>query len=278
MPNYENMDTLKVEKIAKQGYKDALYEMVWRIPLEYKKDPVKSCAWQDYWFEKAADAGHIEAKTRYSGSLINRVMNEGDRQKAMKYLQSLVDDFVDGKLSKDEQEDGIMAKLRLGFMLCEGYHTQRDAKKGVELIEAAYENTNGFVKYGSRLLYKLGELYATGLAQPNDEEEPSVTDLEQALMYLNSAIKCFNRETMDIKNLDLIKQLFDKMEERMNHKNNTGLFDITCFSVDEREQMKKYAKERRKKTMELSDEEQKRLEADKAALLQLREYLTDKGW
>jgi len=59
MANYENTDIAEVQRLAKQGDNDALYEMAWRMPPEIQKDPVESCAWQDYWFEKAANAGNI---------------------------------------------------------------------------------------------------------------------------------------------------------------------------------------------------------------------------
>jgi len=270
--NYENMHVKEVQRLAKQGDKEALNEMVWRHgELLPGADAVEQCAWQDFWFEKAADAGHIDAKLRYAQTLINRPMNAEDRQKAMKYFQSLVNDLDAGKLlSKDDQESGIIAKLRLGIMLCEGYHTPRDASKGVKLIETAESLTNGFEGYGFGFMYKLGELYATGLAQAG--EEPSITDLEQAIKYLDIAIKRFNPEKSDPRKLDLAKQLFETQKKRIVTKNEIktqrGVEDTNFHG----------AEDRRRKMMELSDVMKMRMDADKAALKRIRERLAQEGW
>jgi len=261
-----------VKELAKQGDKEALYEMVWRhgelIPTA---DAVEQCAWQDYWYEKAADAGHTDAKSRFALSLVQRVMNAEDRQKAMKYFQSLVTDLDNGKLiSKDDQESGIIAKLWLGIMLCEGYHTRRDPVKGAELIKAADSGTNGFDGYGFGTMYKLGELFATGLAQPG--EEPSIADLEVAIKYLDIAIKRFNPEKTDPRKLELAKQLFETQKKRIVTKREIkaqrGVEDTTFYGADER----------RNKMMELSDMARMRMEADKTALKRMQERLAREGW
>jgi len=270
MIDYENISASEALRLAKQGDKEALNEMVWRLeflPAESRNNPVEQCAWQDYWFEKAANAGHTDAKFRYAQSLINRVMNAEDRQKAMKYFQSLSDDFNAGKLkSEDDRESGIVAKLRLGTMLCEGYHTQRDAIKGVKLIEEAENLTNGFAVFGFDSMYKLGELYATGLAQHG--EEPSIADLEKAIKYLDIAIKRFNPEKSDQRKLDLARQLFETQKKRIVTKKTIGDDDTNFHG----------AGERRKKMMDLSDAARHRLEADKAALARLRQRLAREGW
>ena len=272
MADYENMHISKVQELAKQGDKEALYEMVWRhgelIPTA---DAVEQCAWQDYWYEKAANEGHIDAKLRYAQSLISRPINAEDRQKAMKYFQSLVNDLDAGKLlNKDDQESGVIAKLRLGIMLCEGYYTPRDASKGVKLIESAETLTNNFEGYGFAFMYKLGELYATGLAQAG--EEPSIADLEKAIKYLDIAIVRFNPEKTDPRKLDLAKQLFETQKKRIVTKREIkaqrGVED-TYFSG---------AEVRRKEMMELSDAMRMRMEADKAALARLSQRLTQEGW
>ena len=134
MANYENATTSEVQHLAKQGDKDALYEMAWRMPPDVQSDPVDSCVWQDIFFEKAANAGHIDAKRRYGRSLIDRIMDAEYRRKAIKYFQELSDGYDSGKLSsQDERENGAIGKLWLGIMLCEGYHTHRDPKKARSL-------------------------------------------------------------------------------------------------------------------------------------------------
>jgi len=263
--NYENMTTSEVQRLAKQGDKNALYEMVWRmelLPIGNENNPIEQCAWQDYWFEKAANAGHIEGKLQYAQLLINnRVMNAENRQKAMKYFQSLVNDFDAGKLiSKDDRESGIIAKLWLGIMLCEGYHTRRDAKEGVVLIKSVEILTNGFDGYGFVAMYKLGELYATGLAQPS--EEPSIADLKKAIKYLDIAIKRFNPEKIDPRKLDFANLLLENTKGWI--KTKMVLEDFWGKEKDER----------RRKMMEISDAARQRMEADKVALKRLRERLT----
>jgi hypothetical protein len=276
MEDYEGMSTSEVQRLAKEGDKNALFEMVWRLellPAEDRNNPIEQCAWQDYWFEKAADAGHIIAKSRYANSLINRIMNAEDRQKAMSLFESLAADFDAGKLSNNEQEYGIVAKLWLGVMLCEGYHTWRDAKTGAELIQAAHTLTHGFENFGFTSLSKIGRLYSEGLAQPY--EEPSIADLEKATKYLDAAIMRFNPERDDPNNhgyLQFTRNLLEiterRIETKMELKATRGYEDLNFPG----------ATERRKKMMELSDMMRQRLAADKAALKRLRERLAKEGW
>ncbi len=269
MANYEHMNISEVHRLAKQGDKDALYEMAWRMPSDVQKNPVESCAWQDYWFEKAADAGNIDAKSRYARSLVNRIMNAEDRQKAMCYFESLVNDFDAGRLVGEQKEDGALAKLWLGIMLCQGYHTRRDAIMGAELIQAAGTYFNGFQGFGYRLMREIGEIYASGLAQIG--EEPSVSDLEKAIQYLDIAIMRFNPEKDDPNNRGFLNMTIDMLEtqkKRVVNKKQVGDTNTT-FSA---------ANERREKMMGISDTAHQRLEADKVALARLRQRLSREGW
>ena len=50
MVDYEKMSALEVQGLARQGDKDALYEMAWRIellPVGDRDIPVECCVWQD---------------------------------------------------------------------------------------------------------------------------------------------------------------------------------------------------------------------------------------
>jgi len=269
---YENMSVAEVQRLARQGDKNALYEMVWRTELMLgdRSNPVENCAWQDYWFEKAADAGHIDAKSRYARSLIQRVMDKDCRQKAMGYFQSLSDDYDAGKLSEDEKDDGIIAKIWLGVMLCEGYHTRRDAIKGAELIQTADALTKGFEAFGYSFLSKIGNVYATGLAQPG--EAPSIDDLDKAIKYLNIAINRFKPERDDPNNRGYLKLTKEQLEATVAKKNklkSSNGRDDANFSE---------AFEQRQRMMEISDAARQRTEADKAALARLRERLKREGW
>jgi len=140
MIDYEKISALEVQMLAKQGDEEALFEMAYRfelMPSGDKGNSVEECAWQDYWLEKAADAGQINAKMNYAYSLGNRPPDKEYCQKSMKYYQELSNDFDAGKISDEKRDIGISAKLMLGIMLCEGNGIERDGKKGVELIEAA---------------------------------------------------------------------------------------------------------------------------------------------
>ena len=219
MIDYKNLSDSEAQWLAKLSDKEALNEMAYRLellPAAVRNDPVERCAWQDYWWEKAAAAGHVDAKNTYALSLINRVMNIEDRQNAMGYFQSIVDDFDAGKLSKDEQENGIIAKLWLGILLCEGNGTPRDHVKGLELINAAKTLTNNFGGYGFITMSKLGELYAMGYSQ--DDEEPRIGDLKQAIEFLEIAIKRFNPKKTDPRKLEHVRDLLDVQKKHLEYK------------------------------------------------------------
>ena len=274
MANYEQMSTQEVQRLAKQGDKDALYEMVWRIPTEVKNNPVECCAWQDYWFEKAADSGHIDAKSRYARSLINRIDNAECRQKAIGYFQSLVDDFDAGELTGDQMIDGIISKLWLGIMLCQGFGTLRDPIKGRELIKVADTLTNGFEQFGFGPLKKLGEVYGQGCTQSGGE--PSIDDLKQAIKYQEIAINRFNAERDDPHNrgfLELAKNYLETLKKRKDNKeefkrqtgNDPSTYNPNFF-------------EWQKKMMEISPKAQERVEADKVAMKRLQERLAREGY
>lgn len=263
MVDYEDMSIYEVQRLAKQGDKNALFEMAWRMPDEVENNPVEACAWQDYWLEKSAEAGHADAKIRYANSLIKRIINAEDRQKAMGYFQSLVDDFNTGKLSG---EDADLANLKLGIMLCEGYYTQRNAIKGTKLISIAENLSNGFDGYGFDTMCEIGEIFGQGLAQP--EEEPSITDLGKSIKFLETAIKRFNPQKNKIEKLAYIKQYLELVKMRKANKENG---DNSTTTPEE-------AAERRKKIMEISAEARQRMEADKTALMRLRQRFAREGW
>ena len=276
MADYENMSTSEVQRLAKQGNKDALYEMAWRtdlMPLEHRNDPLECFVRQDYWHEKAADKGHIVAKARYSRSLISRIMDAEYRQKAMNYYLNLVSDFDAGKLIGDDLEWGITAKLWLGVMLCEGYHTKRDAIKGAKLIKEADVLTKGFDGFGYKVMRKLGEVFGQGCAQNGGD--PSIDDLKQAIKYQKIAINRFNPEKDDPNNrgylkfekeyLEILKTRKDSKESLKNFTGN----DSTYYSnfVKWQEEM-----------MEIPPAGQDRVKAEKATMSRLRQRLAQEGW
>ena len=299
MDNFETMPLLEVQKKAERknkdlpDYKDACCEMIWRsseselmLP-EHRGNQVEECAWQDFWFERAADAGHIDAKGTFARSLlIERVIDKEYREKAFRYYQSLSDDFDAGKLIGDDWGWGPIAKLWLGIMLCEGYYIQPEAIKGVKLIKEAEELSEGFRDYGYKALKTLGELYATGLAQPGGD--PSIADLVQAGKYLVSAINRFNPEKDDPNNrgyLNFTKHFLEKSKEQIEVKKKVEE-DLAPLPDELKKTLlqqkaaneKKRVDESRDEMLKVSPTTQLRLDADKAAVKRLRERLEREGY
>lgn len=278
MVNYENASISTVMQDAKRGVGDALYEMVWRyeeaMPSELpKNDPVYNSAWQDYWFEKAADKGHIEAKGRYARSLINRIFDADCHKKAKKYFEELVNDYDADKLKGELADEGIIAKLWLGIMLCQGLAIERDVARGSKLLKETDTLTNGFEEYGFDTLRNLAETYGQGFTQVGGE--PSVDDLRQAIAYQRKAINRFKPEKNDPNNrgiLGLAKQYLESMEKWKESKEsfkdsasalNIGLgTDIDTKSVGTNPDFAKL----QEKMREVTPAAKQRTEADKAAV------------
>jgi TPR repeat protein len=281
--NYENMKVSEVVGLAKQGNGGALFEMAWRfevMPSEISaNDPSYRCAWQDYWFEKAADAGHIDARSRFARSLINRIFDADDRKKAMKYFESLAKDFDAGKLNgnEDHKLDGIISKLWLGIMLCQGLGTRRDASEGAKLLKDADTLTKGFEGFGYGALSKIAETYAQGCVKEGGE--PSVDDLRQAISYQKKAIHRFDAKRDDPNNrgfLELAEEYLEKMEQRKkikeSQRDNASALGINTSTVNSD------FVEWQNGMMSVSSAAQQRKDADKAALTRLRQLLAREGW
>ncbi|MCL2081926.1 MAG: hypothetical protein FWH04_01640 [Oscillospiraceae bacterium] len=266
MANYENMNLSEVQGLAKQGNKDALYEMVWRKPPDVQNDPVNSAAWQDIFLEKAADAGNIEAKNRYARSLLDRPMDAECRQKAKKYLEEILAAYDAGRI--EDEFEGILAQFELGIILCEGYFDmQRDVAKGVRLLEAAQAKSNNFKEFGYRFHDKLGTLYATGLAQTG--YNPSNADLDKAITYLDTATKRFKPEKNDPNNLGFLQLTKDMLNlQRQRRASHNPNITLSQSEIDEK----------RRKATEVSPEAQQQMNAIKAAISKLRQRLLREGW
>ena len=282
MADYEQMNIQEVQRLAKQGDRDALYEMAWRMeimPFPDQGDGIENCAWQDFWWEKAADAGNIDAKSRYARSLINRVFDADDRNKAMEYFISLVTDFNAGKFDGDEEKelDGVVAILWLGVMLCQGLGTLRDADKGAALIKAADEQTKGFADFGFGVLRTLAEVYGQGCAQAGGE--PSVDDLRQAAAYQRKAISRFNPERDDPNNRGyrvLAEEYLEHLEKRKEIKES--LKDSASALGIEASVTNPDFIAWQNGMMEISPAAKQRKSAEKAALARLRQRLAQDGW
>ena len=282
MVNYEQMNLAEVQRLAKQGNGDAMFEMAWRPEAKPSgipsNDPVYNCAWQDFWWEKAANANHSEARDRYARSLLNdRPFDSEWRQKALGYFEAQVKDFDNGKLKGDLEINGIIAKLWLGIMLCQGLGIRRDTATGAKLLREADSLTNGFEKYGYQALSNLAETYGQGWVQENGE--PLVDDLRQAISYQRKAIDRFDPQKNDPNNrgfLGLAKEYLRKLEEwkttKESLKDSTSALGIGDLSGGGD------VRKRQEKMMEISPASIERTKADKNALAHVRQCMTQQGW
>jgi len=282
MVNYENMHDSEVQRLAKQGNKDALFEMAWRLdevlPGEYNL--VERTAWDNIWYEKAAEAGHVDAKSRIAHNYYMMSYNGAAvkyRQMAMKYYQELSNDLDSGKLDGDDRDFGETAKIWLGIMLCMGHGLPlRDVEKGMKHIEEVEKLTNYLEGYGFIPLYELGKMYGQGYAQ--SDEIPLRLDLEKAIKYLKTALKRSKTQKIVqgmIENAEIVLEEVMKVLEIIVRGEN--LTNISLFnSWVEFEKLK--AIERRIEMMELSDEKKRQVDAYEAALKLLQERLARDGW
>ena len=308
MANHEQISTSEVQRVEKQGDKNDWFKMAWRLdevlPGEYSL--IERSAWSNYWFEKAANAGHVRAisqiahmyyKMSYDGAAVKY------RQMAMKYYQELSDLLDDEKLDEDDRDLGMIAKMWLGILFCMGTGIPRDVKKGKKLIEEAERLTTNFEGYGFIPLKELGEMYGQGYAQP--DEVPTSGDLKKAIEYLEASIQPFQIEHLiqevgqdigqrlieDVKKyLEIMKRHFrGKVEEEKNFadlfdsvmqqkkRKEEGLENIYDLSKEGYEILQEEAaiqnreriNNRRKKMMELSDETKHHMKAYENALKKL---------
>jgi len=295
-PLSEVKELAKLVNRGKEGYKEALVEMGFRFeemqPLGVE---VEERIWQNYWFEKAAKAGHIEAHREHTNTIINNIYHVMDpewRREAMDYFQSFVKDVDADKLSEEQKEDHYRAKLWLGILLCEGYPTRPDAVEGVKLIEGAetFFKKNDFEEFGYKTLKKVGETYAFGYAR--DGREPSIADLGKAIEYLEKALepKRYKSERDDPNNrgyLQMTKDLLETLKKQKTSKevviNNireiSSRVEGYSVTVPENTTLSEAEKQENWERMtKISPAVQPRVAEEKAALARLRVHLAREGW
>ena len=212
---YENKSISEVQRLAKQGDKEALFEMRYRYPDNEEAD---GRIWAAVWDKKAADRGHIMAKRLYACFLKNIPPSKNfskNQHDAMTLFESIVKDYNAGKLGEDDIPDGIIAKKELGIMLCEGVAIQRDYKRGIELMKSGEKDMQDFGGLRPNYLKRFGEIYARGYAQ--EDEEPTSNDLKQAEKYF---IKAKDVLPDDDKLRDAIEKWLDILKEQMPNKIN----------------------------------------------------------
>ena len=275
MANYENKPLSEVQYLARQGDNEALHEMRYRYP-DNEETPGK--IWAAIWDEIAAKKGHIYSKRLYAGFLKAMPPSANfakNRQKAMSLFESIVEDYSAGKLVEEDLSVGMVAKIELGIMLCEGLGTKRDYKRGLELIKSGENEMKSFGGPKFDHLISLGELYGKGYAQ--EDEEPSIKDLEISIEYLERAIAYFKTDRDDPRKLALAKQYLDHQKNSLPEKKkywelrdtSTGLVKQMYF-----EKSMGYADKRRK------EESQPREMGDQidSLMRKLRERLAREGW
>lgn len=298
-------------ELVKQRDKHALYEMVWRREeLLPGLDKLDQLAWQNFWYEQAADRGNVVAKSKLA-----RIMYENScegalthyRIMAIKYYQDISNAYDEGTLSVDERESGYgaAAKLWLGILLCKGVKDiLRDEKKGIELIKKAEELSNNFQKFGFVPLYALGEMYAQGYAQP--DEDPTSHDVNKAIKYLEVAIKRAEAQKTDPKEIEITKEYLEHQYKYLKTKEDIEKSEKKCYDDFEQDAKKKaaglfnlfdevnetyqlvlknksitnrnYADERRKKMMELSDSAKQWFRTYEDAMKRMQELVAQKEW
>lgn len=259
---YNNISTADVQQLVLQDDSDAMYEMAWRMTPDVESSPIESCAWQDYWFEKATNAGNIEAKARYARSLRERPPDAEYRKKAFDYFESINADFDAGKFkgNEDLELDGKLSKLWLGVMLCEGIYTPHNPVRGVRLIDSVWKLTNEFEGFGFNILFELGRLYANGFVRTG--EEPLIRDLERAIELLDLADKNFDPRYTSQQVKNEAKELLSICKERVSVKRK-----LKKATGKESSKLSKADKlTRRKQILHLSHGVQQRMNADKDAL------------
>jgi len=285
---YAEMSASEVQRFAKQGDKHALFEMAWRIneilPGEYNL--VEQSAWNNIWFEKAAEAGHIDAKSRIAQNYYMMSYNGAAvkyRQKAVKYYQELSDDLDNGKLlDKEEQGYGETAKLWLGILLCMGYGLPlRDEKKGMEHIKIAENLTKNFKDHGFISLSALGKMYAQGYAQP--DEDPSRDDLKKAIKYLSAALKPSKTQKVDKSEKEYMEKYLEIVKKNLETKVDIAIPDkeyemLPSYNMSLAEFNKVRAKKQKEEWTKLSDAMKQQLKTYETALTRLRKRLERKGW
>ena len=247
-----------LQTLALQGDRDAMYELASRCP---DNEEASKIAWATYWFEKAANTGHVLAKKRYAEMLM-KIRSEKyseNRQKAMNLFDSLAKDFNDGKFFGDDRKVGMEAKIELGIMLCEGIGTPRNHVRGIRLIKEGEENMDETGGMSFAYFVRIGELYAMGYAQ--EDEEPARVDLVRAIEYLGGAIRKFNSDSDDSTMFYRAQQLLDIQEKQLPNKRaleekRAGLTNLPGFPEDmkleiEKEQREYNQKEAKKRRFKL---------------------------
>ena len=288
---YETMDISVLKEEVKRMNKHALFEMAWRLNEVLPDEPIDKNVWRGFWTERAAKAGHADAKYRIAHTFY-KISSNGAvieyRQKAYSYFSELSDDFDCGKLDEYDMEFGQLAKIWLGIMFCMGYGwPMRDVKKGIKLIEEAENLTNNLDGFVFAPLEALGSMYCQGYAQP--DEEPTRSDLKKGIKYLIASI-----QPPQIKNLiqevgqeigqrliEDAKEYLAIAEENLATKVDMSPSEkenlILPSNISQAEFTRLRVKERRERLTEFSYKYQQLINAYEERIKRLKERIASKG-
>jgi tetratricopeptide (TPR) repeat protein len=276
MLDYRSMNSEELLRYVKQGDAWAMFYMQWQFELikpAGENSPIEDIvAWKDFWLEKGASTGHIPCKGQYASDLIDegRPIFAENRQKAMDLFESIVRDYDAGRLQGNFIRAGVVAKIELGIMLCEGYGTKRDVVGGLKMMEEGASLARNDGGPGFAHCYRIGEVYATGLAQLG--EEPSIADLEKAIQYFKDAISRYNPQLDAPYLLDAAKQMLETQSKRIDAK-------ITLLeSLGYENTVDTGAEARRNAWMALTGERLQLHEAIEAAKIRLKQRMLSEGW
>jgi TPR repeat protein len=225
MANYEQMSNSDVQRLAKQGDADALFEMSYRFD---GPPSVDAFAWKNYWLKKAAEKGHLYACCDYATNLMTQPaisLEEArtNRELAFKYYQIVSEayDRAGSNPSEDLQNVGPAAQVGLGILYCEGISkldgSDRQPAKGERLI-AKHVSPSALKSFNKPL--QIGAVYEGGYTQ--DGEIPTDQDLVTAVQYFEAAISNYAEGRDNPNQYEVAKDLLRGTKTRQERRRNEG--------------------------------------------------------
>jgi len=274
----------EVQDKAKQGDKDALFEMSYRDEEAVQlSNGITPYVWRLYWMGRAAEEGHFDALRIYAGICVEMPMPAKKNKVALEMYKKFGEECR--KIGNRFWE--AFAKMEQGFILCEalGMYEDRDHIRGVKLIDEAKSIIEIELgkKIGFTQLVRLGEIYGMGYTQ--EDEEPLAEDLRKAIKYLKDAKVRFPNTNEDfqakIENQNKYKQAVDMLvvleQHLMSKESMEGTNEVKEFveGIMQKEKYNKKVAAERRKRMEENHPQGLLIERE---LRQLEERLFEKGY
>jgi TPR repeat protein len=226
MANYEQMSNSEVQRLAKQGDAEALFEMTYRFDGDPRS--VDAYAWRLYWQEKAAKKGHLPACCDYAMNMMGQPAGsleetQANREIAFKYFKIVSDEYdrTGKSIGTDSEGIGPAAQVGLGTLYCEGISkldgSDRNPSKGEALIR---KNVSPGSLHSFERPLDVGEVYASGYTQ--DGEVPTDQDLETAVQYLETALRYFDASKNRPQRKEDAEDLLRAVKNRQARRKNEG--------------------------------------------------------